>query len=77
MVTDVIEVYRSRFSTLVVRSVLLYSVLGVCLSICLRVYTVGYHEGTDYFFCSFLKICSFELQERIIFSEETVGVSDK
>lgn len=75
--TDVIEVYRSRFSTLMVGSVLLYSVLGVCLGMCLRAYTVGHHEGTNYFFCSFLKICSFELQERIVFSEEPVGVSDK
>lgn len=75
--TDVIEVYRSRFSTLIVRSVLLYSVLGVCLGMCLGAYTVGHHEGTNHFFCSFLKICSFELQERIVFSEELVGVSDK
>merc|ERR1711915_278196 len=38
--TDIIEVYRTRFSTLVVGSVLLYAVLGVCLSLCLRAHTV-------------------------------------
>lgn len=38
--TDVIEVYRTRFSTLVVGSVLLYAVLRVCLSLCLRAHTV-------------------------------------
>merc|ERR1712048_972639 len=41
MSTDVIEVYRSRFSTLLVGSVLLYSVLGVCLSLCLGATTAG------------------------------------
>merc|ERR1712066_166696 len=38
--TDVIEVYRTRFSTLAVGSVLLYAVLRVCLSLCLRAHTV-------------------------------------
>ena len=38
--TDVLEVYRTGFSTLVLGSVLLYSVLGVCLSLCLRAHTV-------------------------------------
>merc|ERR1711944_11814 len=38
--TDIMEVYRTRFSTLVVRSVLLYAVLRVCLSLCLRAHTV-------------------------------------
>lgn len=38
--TDVIEVYRTRFSTLVLGSVLLYAVLRVCLSLCLRAHTV-------------------------------------
>merc|ERR1712136_158186 len=33
--------YIYRFSTLLVRSVLLYSVLGVCLSLCLRATTAG------------------------------------
>lgn len=38
--TDVMEVYRTRFSTLVIRSILLYAVLRVCLSLCLRAHTV-------------------------------------
>ena len=33
--TDLPEVYGHRFSTLVLRRVLLYSVLGACLSLCL------------------------------------------
>lgn len=38
--TDIIEVYGTGFSTLVLRSVLLYAVLRVCLSLCLRAHTV-------------------------------------
>ena len=38
--TDVLEVYRTRYSTLVVRSILLYAVLRVCLSLCLGAHTV-------------------------------------
>merc|ERR1712241_358796 len=38
--TDIIEVYGTGFSTLVLRSVLLYAVLRVCLSLCLRAHTI-------------------------------------
>ena len=38
--TDVLEVYRTRYSTLVVGSILLYAVLRVCLSLCLGAHTV-------------------------------------
>ena len=38
--TDVLEVYRTRYSALLVRSILLYAVLRVCLSLCLRAHTV-------------------------------------
>nr|BAD86517.1 NADH dehydrogenase subunit 6 [Doliolum nationalis] len=41
MSTDVMEMYGSGFSTLLVGSVLLYSVLGVCLSLCLGTTTAG------------------------------------
>jgi len=38
--TDVLEVYGTRYSTLVIGSILLYAVLRVCLSLCLRAHTV-------------------------------------